>query len=307
MISLLSSINLSNATGRDAVRISASQIVTVSEAGYPSVNNTLDCFDWNGGAFSLLGSYVSVPYATVLGSCHILWHANHLWTIGKGFGIGGSAGVAAFSWDGATFAQTAGRTFTQGGTLTVSSPTRMVTDGTYVYFCQQQSKVVGNSGPPMFQPIYAALNYLVALAYSEPSFTLSGTLQISSFNGADMIAQGGAIFYRYAAYLRKMTFNGSVFSESALLNDANLHANSVMDGDGTYIYAKHTDESSILVYNNTPALVTTFDTGKAISYIKCDSGSVYVTFADETREYTFDGANFTLVDSAAYSIRGILV
>lgn len=307
MITKLSGLPLTNATGLEAVRISASQIVASSQVGSPSVSVALDALSWDGDAFSVLGSYIGVPYATVPGSCHILWHANRVWTIGLSFGIGGPAGVLAFAWDGAVFTQMAGRVFHEGGTLTVGYPTRMVTDSTFVYLCQQQSKVIGNSGPPMWQPIYAAKNYLVALAYAEPNQTVSGILEIPSFNTPDIVAQGGAVFYRYNAYLRKMIFNGSAFSQDALLNDANLHNTAIMGGDGTYIYAKHADDTSLLVYNNSLGIVTTFDTGKVITNIACVAGSVYTTFADETREYLFDGTTFTLVDNIMLKIVSPLV
>ncbi len=228
-------------------------------------STTISAYTFNGAAFTLAGSYTTLPAA-----------ANAVWGHGGYIYVAdGASGILAFTFNGTTF--------TLAGSYSTSITANAVWgDGTYIY--------VADTG-----------GYVKAFTFNGTTFTLAGTYTDTGYSPLSVWGDGTYIYVADGTSILAFTFNGTTFTLRGSNNT--YHASPAAHfvwGDGTYIYlADQTTGFYAFTFNGTTFTLVGSNvvTGQ---YNSIWGDGTYIYVADSGYgfyAYTFNGTTFTQVGS----------
>ena len=300
MITLKTSVNIapnafSCCAKFDATRILAGGQYTPVVGGDPAVY----MYSWNGTVFTPVTS-VTIPGGETTGEI-LKVYGNYVFRNGRNWSTASGCGVGQVEWDGSAFINIGmlyyypGFYFTgewRGDCYGYDIDSNM---NGIIHVCGRTAN---------FTP-FPPSSYLYTLDALTPGPTGSGILKqtqvVSSTDAGTVVCGFGFVYLCGATTTRKYVyilspasyiFQGSYPSVGLRCWHTNMLGAWLLGSSGSVLSA----------YNMNVSLVSSINTGATIYGVSSSGGYIFVSQVGATKVYTYDGATYTLVDSAALGI-----
>jgi len=301
MITLKTSVNIAPNQFQccakfDATHVLAAGFNTPIVGGDPSVY----MYSWNGTIFTPLGS-TDLSGGETTGS-NLKVQGNFIYRDGSGWSTASGAGVGQVEWDGSAFIN---------GVMLIYYPGMIGMDpneyrgrvygydgdGTYMFVCGRTWLVVS------FPPYVLRYKYTIdALQSSSGGSSLKKSLEVNLADCGNVICAFGQIYLCGSPTVKRFTYVPAPAGFTLTGTYANpgitcFHTSLV----GDWLLGVSSG-STLSAYTQTMTLLSSINTGTVITGVSSSGGYIFVSHPTTTEVYTYDGVNYTLVDSAALGI-----